>query len=364
MKKVIAILLLISSLLSLIACGESKYPPVESTDEEKRVIMTFKYEKQTYEVKYELYRALFLNFAADYDKGDKTFWSTPDADAAKESINARITDFCLDIYAAIHLSKKLGYDPFSKNADDRIEEYIAESVDGNGADIAGFGGDYDAYLESLKKMNMNYSVQVLLLRYSMAYEKIIDHYAGTFNENNPSQSDVGALEYTEEDIRAFYDGDGCVRVSLIEINPKYISRKKAENMRDEIAAITGEEAALKHAVQFTASDAKDIMDGVLIGRYSLDGAYYSTVIDTAFDLAPYSTSSLLDVTTDNQSYYWILYKREKTESYFEKNYQDIVNVYVSDSIGSIINGVKTELAKTEEKSQLFDEIDHSQISMP
>ncbi len=364
MKKAVAILLLIAALLSFLACGESEYPPVESTEEEARVVMTFKYEKQTYEVKYELYRALFLNFASDYDNGNKAFWSTPDAEEAKNKINSRITDYCLDIYATIHLSKKLGYDPYSKDADERIEQYIKESVEGNNGNIEGFGGDYGAYLESLKKMNMNYSVQVLLLRYSIAYEKIVDHYAGSFNENNPSVSDKGALEYTEEDVRAFYDSDDCVRVSLIEINSKYISREKAQQRRDEIAGKAGEEQALRYAVQFTAGDAKDIMDGVVIGRYSLDHAYYSAVTDTAFELAPYETSSLIEIANDNQTYYWILYKREKTDSYFEENYGAIASVYVSDSIGNIINGLKSELSKTEEISPLLEQIDHAQVSMP
>ena len=364
MKKIIAIIMILATVFSLAACGESTYPAVESTEEEKTVMLTYKYENQTYEVRYELYRALFLNFAEEYDNGDRSFWSTADASDAIGEINERITDYCLDIFAVIHLSKKIGYDPYSKDADSRIEEYIRQSVDGNGAELEGFGGDYNAYLESLKKINMNYSVQVLLLRYSLAYDKILDHYSGTFNENNPSQIDMGALEYTEEDVREFYESDNCVRVSLVEINSQYISREKAELRRNEIAAKTTEEQALKYAVQFTAGDASDIMNGIVIGKNSLDRAYYSNVVDTAFGLAPYETSEIIDITVDGTPYYWILYKREKSEDYFDAHYDDIASVFVSESIGNIINNMKSEIKKQEITSYNLKEIDYTAIAMP
>lgn len=363
MKKIISIILIMASLLSFAACSDSKYEPIKSSDEEARVMLTFKYEKEEYEVKYELYRALFLNLCNSYDGGDPSFWNTEAAISAKEQINADIIDYCSDIFATIHLSKKLGYDPYSKNADEQIEAYIATSVEGNNGDIEGFGGDYDAYLASLTKMNMNYSVQVLLLRYAIAYEKIVEHYAGTFNENNPSESDKGKLEYTESDVRSFYDSDECARVSLIEINSLYISKETAQQRRDKIASFDNEEQALNYAVQFTAGTPDDILNGVVIGPHSLDNAYYSAVTSAAAELELHETSEVIEVTTDNETSYWILYKREKTEEYFTECYEDVESVYVSESIGRIIDEVKRAIEETAEKSELWNSIDHSAIKM-
>ena len=61
MKKLIAVILLMASIFSLASCGDERYDPVESSDVEKTVVMTLKIEDETYNVRYELYRALFLN---------------------------------------------------------------------------------------------------------------------------------------------------------------------------------------------------------------------------------------------------------------------------------------------------------------
>ena len=60
MKKLISLILALAAILSLISCGTSEYPSVDSTEEELRVIMTYSLDSEKYEVKYELYRAFFL----------------------------------------------------------------------------------------------------------------------------------------------------------------------------------------------------------------------------------------------------------------------------------------------------------------
>ena len=197
MKKIICLILIIISLFSLGACSDSEFPPVESTDEEARVLMTVRYEKEEYEIRYELYRSLFLNFKTEYDGGDSSFWNRPESAEAKEKINGTIVNFCKDIFAVLHLAKSIGFDPYSKEADKLVEEYISASVNGNSDIAEGYGGDYDAYLESLREMNLNYSVQTLLYRYSIAYDKIVEYYAGSMNADNPMPGDE-ALERKHE----------------------------------------------------------------------------------------------------------------------------------------------------------------------
>ena len=48
MRKIITLLLIIASMLSLVACSDD-YPEIKSTDEESRVVMTVKYDEKTYE---------------------------------------------------------------------------------------------------------------------------------------------------------------------------------------------------------------------------------------------------------------------------------------------------------------------------
>ena len=75
MKKIIAFLLSLIILAGLTACSGGGYEPVPSTDEEARVVMTLECDGKSYDVKYELYRALFLSHRDELDGGDRELWS-------------------------------------------------------------------------------------------------------------------------------------------------------------------------------------------------------------------------------------------------------------------------------------------------
>ena len=61
MKKLLALLLIAATLL-FTACSGGKYKEQKSTDEEATIVMTMKIDGKEYGVRYELYRALFLNY--------------------------------------------------------------------------------------------------------------------------------------------------------------------------------------------------------------------------------------------------------------------------------------------------------------
>ena len=125
--------LLTCSLLTLVSCGDDGYEPVESTAEERRVIMRLTVNGRTYDVKYELYRALFLNYKAQVDGGDASVWSGPDKAAYVERINNIITDRVCEIYSAFALCDELDIDLDSSSVDEQIDEYIRHSVEGGDA---------------------------------------------------------------------------------------------------------------------------------------------------------------------------------------------------------------------------------------
>ena len=365
MKKLIAIILILCSCLSLFACGDEKYPPAPSTDEEAEVMMTFSYEDEKYELKYELYRALFLNLSGEYDGGNRDFWKSDAASLAKADINERIISLAADIFATLHIAKAIGFNPYSKDVNEQISEYVENSVDGSDdGEFEGFGGDYDAYLASLKAKNMNYSVQTLLLRYSIAYDAVIKYYTGTVDSENPTTDmESGSLEFTKGDVRAFYDGELSARVSLIVINSTYIPKETAAARRDAIASAPTRDEALAKAIQLTSGTPSDILDGVVIGKHSLDAAYYSKVTSTALELEVDEVSELIEITSADTSEYWILYKLDKTEEYFNENYDAIEDVYISERIGEIIENAKSEIIKSKSTKAAFEELDLSGISM-
>ena len=359
MKKLIALILTLATLLLTVGCKKEKYPEIESTKEEARVMMTFRIGSETHEMKYELYRALFLNLSEHYDGGNKAFWSTPESTEALAEINEKILQYTLDIFGVLHVAKSIGFDPYSKEAESLIADLIATSVEGDGDTVIGFGGDYDAYLESLKKANMNYAVQKLLFRYSVSYDKILEYYGGTVNESNPTENVSGALSFTRDDVLNFYNSEDSVRVSLITC----YSRERAETLRNDMLAAPSITSALTKAISMTTATPDDVLDGVLIGTHSLDEAYYSEVTNAAFDLELASFSDIVTVPTENGTEYWILYKHEKNYDYFQSKYPDMASVFVSQKIGEIIEEAKASLRASLTESEAYKNLNHSSISM-
>lgn len=369
MKKIIATLLILASLVFLFACsgGVEYYEPKESTEEEKRVVMTFFLDGKSYDVKYELYRSLFLNFSSEYDKGDKSFWDTEASAEALEEINGKIIDFAADIYSTLHLAERIGFNPYSTEVDTEIKEYVKKSVDGYADDdetFLGFGGDYNAYLEHLKTLNINYAVQELLIRYEIARNAITEHYAGTVDSENPSEDmSEGALEYSEADVKSFYNSDSCARVLLTELDSKSFSSSRAEEIRAKISSFSDTQDVKNYIVSFTSTTGNDAFEGVVIGTHSLDSAYYSEMTDAAFSLSYMQTSKVISVVTDRGAYYYILYKVDKNDEHYSKNYSDILNVYIRNEIGKIFSSVKSEFSNAIIYAELFSTIKHSEISM-
>ena len=369
MKKILAALLILASLVFTFACSDSEqyYEPVESTEEEKRVVMTFFLDGKSYDVKYELYRSLFLNFSEQYDNGDKSFWDSEASADALNEINEKIISFAADIYSTLHLSQRIGFDPYSSDVDTQIKDYIKKSVDGYADEdesFIGFGGDYNAYLLHLKSLNINYSVQELLIRYEIARSAITMHYTGTIDSENPSEDmEGGALQYSEADVKSFYDSDSCVRVLLTELDSKSFSSSRAEEIREKISSFSDTQDVKNYIVSFTATTESDAFSGVLIGSNSLDSAYYSEMKKAAFALSYMQTSEVIPVVTDRGSYYYILYKVDKNDEHYYENYSDVLNVYIRNEIGKIFSSVKSEFSNAITYTEIFNTIKHSEISM-
>ncbi|MBE6645365.1 MAG: hypothetical protein E7612_08325 [Ruminococcaceae bacterium] len=342
MKKIAAFIMLTVLLFSFISCGDEDYPPVESSDLESQVAMTIEYDGKKYDVKYELYRALFLNMRESVDGGDTSVWSGENKQEYIARIDELIKARIADIYSVLHIAKKIGIDPYSSEFDKTVSEFIKVSVNGgyyDGQKIEGFGGDYDKYLESLKEMNMNYSVQDLLLRYNVASIRVFEYYAGYMQGEFLEQTVQGKLEYTSEDVRNFYFSDDCARVLRAYLPKDYFSETRAAQIREKIIekANYGDESVANYIIGVSSTAASDVINGEIIGRHNLDEIYYSELEKAAFELSYFSVSELLEVSSDYENGYVIIYKTNKTDEHFESCIDSVTSVYVQNEIGKIID---------------------------
>lgn len=369
MKKIALLLLAVIMLTALTSCGGNEYEPVESTALESSTVMTLTIENEQYTVKYELYRALFLNVRDEIDGGDRSVWSGENKAEYVAKADKIIKDQIADIYSVFHIAGKIGIDVYSAEFDEIIEDYIELSVDGGYYDdyyVEGFDGDYDAYLKSLSEMNLNYATQDLLLRYEIASARIFDYYAGYSDGEYLEDYIEGALKFTKEDVEAFYNnGEECIRVIRAYLPKEYFTAERAEQIQDTICEkkIYGVEEVTRYVIGLSTTATSDVEKGEIIGRHSLDSFYYGEMVDVAFSLAYFEVSEVIEISTGYSEGYTILYKINKTKDHFEECYESIKSVYIENEIGKILDTAADTLNSSAQSSSFLLSLDRSTISM-
>lgn len=355
MKKTILALLLALSVLLISSCSpdEEKYPPVESTEEEARVVLTLKVEDTEYEVKYELYRALFLNNKARVDGGNNAVWSADNAQDYIDKINELIIHDAAEIFAAIHIAGETGYDAYSKEADSKIKEYITGAVEGDSNQIG--HGSYEKYLENLKNNNLNYSAATLLYRYALA-ETAVESY---YNED---------YEYTREDVEAFYYSNDCVRILQAYFPTGTKSYSQANDYRASLAEIDDEYTIAVRIIGSTAATETDLIindrvSGVLLGKTTLSQFDFHDYISTVFALEDGKLSNVISVENSNADGYYIVYRVAKTPEYFNDFYFLAENAYIESIVGGVLGGAESELCENVTFTSDYSLISHKDISM-
>jgi hypothetical protein len=377
MKKIIAILLLLATLVSLAACTAKTYPAIDSTEEESRVVMTMTVDGKTYDVKYELYRTFFLTYKSQIDGGDGSVWSGENREKYIAEINEIIVDRIAEIYSAFAICERIGFDLYSKKVEKKLDENIRVSVEGGSYGSSTLDGyeTYDDYLAALKSMNMNYSVQILLMRYAIAIDAIDTYYIGTASSDDVDATlSVGAIEYTEQDVRDFYFSDDCARVLRANFQKaiSYTPLERAESLRSDMveaaeSADTFEEKenAVLLAIRKSGlySNTAELQSGYVIGRYNLERSYYGDMTDAALELELGEVSDPIEVVSDVENSYYVIYKTLKSEEHLEANYESIRYIFLMNCVGEISHSVASDLKASVVYTEVLNGIDYSRIAM-
>ena len=378
MKRLIALLLVLITVFSISACKKNKkYPPVESTEEEARTVMTLSIDGKTYEVKYELYRAFFLTYKSQVDGGNAEVWSGAEKAEYANRINDIILDRVTDIYAAFAICARIGFDVYSKDVEKQIQEYVKISVEGGtyGSKTMQGYASYDDYLAALKAANLNYSVQTLLFRYAIAVDAIDTYYIGTASPEDVNYDiTLGALQCTKDEVRSFYFSDSCARVLRASFQKivSYTPLEVAENLKIKMQTAADSEYGPedKEAAVFTAimssgrySNAAEIKSGYVMGKYNLERGYYGDMTTAVFELEEGEVSDPISIVSDAEDTYYVIYRTYKSEEHFQANYNSIRYVYLRNKVGQITYGAAEELKRSASFSDVLNNIDHSRIGM-
>ena len=365
MKRILCSALALVLTLSLFGCS-NKYKPVDSTAEESRVMLTLTADGKKYEVKYELYRALFLANRDTVDGGDATVWSSDNKAEYIEKINAIIISHAAKIYGTLHVASALGFEPYSKTVDDAITENVKGAVEGDGTQDG--LGSYEAYLAALKASYLNYSVAALLVRYSLAVEDINDYY---LSEPDGLGAPTAEYEYTEEDVRTFYNGGDCARV-LVAYFPTGIRtlddvegfREALEDLDDygRAAYILGNTSANAYDLIVIDENGNDRVSGTVLGRDAL-GKEYAAYVDAVFATEAGAVSEIVELQGTDADGYYLICGLEKSAEHLALCYDSIAYTYLEQVIGASLSSAIDAMTSSVKYSSAYEGIAHAGISM-
>ncbi len=373
MKRFLAILLLLCvALTALSGCKKNKYKRVESTEEEAQVVLTLSVGGRSYDVRYELYRTLFLTYKSEIDGGDESAWTGEKKDDYINKINERIISEAAEIFAVFELCERLGIDLYTDEIEDEIDDMIRVSVEGGvwgDESYIGFDGDYDAYLGSLRAMYHNSSTSVLLMRYNIGKQLLDNHYIGSgIADDGTGKITSGAIEYTRESISGYYNSDSSSQIltTYVAEGVSYTPRELAEDIRlDVIEAAKSGTGAVRVLMinRGTPTAVAELESGTLVGRHSLSRDY-AEIGEVADGLSVGEVGRVVETVSarDGRRYY-VIYKMEKSAEYFDANYGTVVLVYLCDAVGQTISLTADALKGGATFTENYQKIIHSEVKM-
>lgn len=304
-----AILLCCAPLLSC-KKNTARYAPIASSKTDATVLLRADGD----EMRYELFRYLFLSRHTDYDGGDPARWDAEDGAALWETARAATVRQMCDIYATFRIASRYGIDPWGDDMDNRIGEYVTADIDGgwiNGVSVTGCGS-VDAYVARLAENYLTDAVNRLLYRQVLTlgdlYDQIVNRYA------------EGTVPVTDAMLTMFLAGDTCIHYNQVYLpdsafgGDRSATRSRAKEIRRDMAAATDYDGLIRAGFRYSYADDNSLAPvsvlegGLWIGKYSFDSTYSAALTSALFTLRPGEISEIVE-TSDGC---YILYGMEKT----------------------------------------------------
>ena len=335
--RVTRVLACAAALLMLIAvlcgCG-NKIEPVESTEQEMRVIGKC----DEYDIYYEELRFVTNTYKAQLEqKYGKGIW---DDERTAEQYRGELEQLVLENlkanYAILTGCKNLMVTTTGKDVDDYVQEQIENLVNQSEAQ-GGFGGDFDAYLAWLKENGL--TDHYLRFVYRASYLESAMYYALV---------DGGIFEYGEHNFSEYLDYvlEGVDYARTIHVYIPIEDSGKKQSYYDTAKAIADELAACDDDDERYSLMCSHIGSAVNKDLTITENGYYFTYNEmgeeyeaAAFALGEYETSGVVEYGGG----YYVIMRMPIEELYVLMYGEQLLQYYQSAKMGEYQDGIKENM---------------------
>lgn len=309
--------------LSLTGCSDKS--KLSSTKEESTPVMKV----GQYDVPYELYRYVAMNYKSQYEAGlDEAsaaeLWLGDEGQERLARLEAETADTLLNLYVTLSLAAEYSLTPDSALINDTVAVRMDEIYES-------YENDTNAYLGSLKPYYMNDNVYRFLTQNDVLTEELF--YA---------MLNRGDILSDEAALRELIESDQFIRVKQILIaadngNSPEENRQKARSIHDKLESGTDFEALLEEygedLYMFNNDD----------GYYIIRGNRHESFEDAAFALRVGEYSDVVETPAG----FSILMRYEKEDSYINKHFDALCQEYFDSAYNAILQEHRTTLTTEE-----------------
>lgn len=302
---------LLSLTLLFAGCGSAA---LESTQEELTPVMTI----GGYEVPYELYRYVAMNYKNQYEAGlDEAaaaeLWLGEDGKALLETLETETADTLKNLYVTLSLAETYSLTPDSALINESVSTRMDEIYES-------YENDTDAYLESLRPYYMNDSVYRFLIQDEVLTEELF--YA---------MLNSGDILSDEDALRAKIESDEFIRIKQI-----LIASDNGNSAEDNRALAEDIHSRLENGADFDTlieTYGEDLyMFNNDDGYYIIRGNRYEAFEDAAFALDVGEFSDIVETDAG----FSILMRYEKKQSYLDTHFDALCQEYFDSAYNALL----------------------------
>lgn len=312
-RKTAALLLCFTMLLtgSLTGC---KNTDLSSTEEESTPVMTI----AGYDVPYELYRYVAMNYKSQYESGlteqeAAELWLGEDGAVLLAELNEHTIETLRNLYATVSLAAEYDLTPDSALISETVSTRMDEIYEG-------YDNDNSAYLEAITPYYMNDSVYRFLTQNDVLTEELF--YA---------MLNRGDIISDEDTLNDMIHSDRFIRVKQI-----LISVDNGNTAEENKATAEELYRQLEDGADFDALVAEFSQDlyqwGNDDGYYITDGVRYEAFEEAAFSLEVGEYSGVIET----EAGYSILKRYEKEEKYLTNHFDDLCQEYFDSAYNALL----------------------------